>query len=44
MSSPMYDLPEHLQIEVNADGQGPETDPTLVVGTVCWCGKETCDK
>lgn len=36
MSSPMFDLPDHLPIEINADGRGPETDPEKVDRTVCW--------
>ena len=32
----MFDLPEHLPIDLNAEGRGPETDPAKVVRTVCW--------
>lgn len=36
MSSPMYDLPEHFPMPINANGQGPETDESKVVRTICW--------
>lgn len=38
MSSPMFDLPDHLPMDINANGQGP-ADPDEAVATVCWtCG------
>jgi hypothetical protein len=42
MSSPMFDIPVHLAMPVNAKGQGPETDPALVAKVVCWCGDRWC--
>lgn len=38
MSSGPWDLeiPRHFPIDINAEGQGPETDPDKVVRTVCW--------
>lgn len=43
MSTPMYDLPEHVAIGVNAEGLGPvmEDDPEFDHYT-CWCGDEEC--
>lgn len=42
MSTPMFDVPEHLMIPVNKDGQGP-ADENETVGMACWCGgKEDC--
>lgn len=41
MSSPMYEMPEHLDMPINADGGGPETNPELVARVVCWeCGTD----
>ncbi len=39
----MYDLPEHLEIGVNAAGQGPvmEDEPDFDHHE-CWCGKPGC--
>jgi len=42
MSSPMIDLPEHAPMPINAEGNGPETDPDKVIGIVCWCGDNDC--
>ena len=42
LSTPMYEVPEHLPIPINSDGGGPETDPELVVDIVCWCGEIGC--
>lgn len=36
MSTPMYDLPRHFPMPINADGKGPEMDEALVVQTICW--------
>jgi hypothetical protein len=44
VSTPMYEIPEHLAMPINGAGQGPETDPELVTDTVCWCGEEGCQK
>jgi hypothetical protein len=34
----------HLEMPLNADDQGPETDPAKVVRTVCWCWRgEKCE-
>lgn len=43
MSTPMYDLPEHLKIGVNIDGDGPveESEPGFH-HYVCWCGRPGC--
>lgn len=32
----MSDPLEHLQMPINAKGQGPETDPAQVVRVTCW--------
>jgi hypothetical protein len=32
----MHDIPEHFPIDINADGQGPETIYPLIVDTICW--------
>lgn len=39
----MFDLPEHLQIGVNARGQGPvcEGEPEFD-HYECWCGQPGC--
>lgn len=44
MSTPMYDLPDHFRMGVNADGQGPvmENDPDFD-HHICWCGESTCE-
>lgn len=38
MSTPMWDIPEHFPITVNAEGHGPvdDSDPTAA-GVNCWC-------
>lgn len=36
MSTPMYDLPRHFPMPINAAGQGPEMDESRVVRTICW--------
>lgn len=36
MSSPMWDIPDHMLIDVNADGDGP-AGPDETVGLTCWC-------
>lgn len=35
MSSPMFDLPDHQPMGINADGLGP-ADPDEEVAVVCW--------
>jgi hypothetical protein len=44
MSSPMYEIPVHFPIGVDADGRGPvdETEPTYD-RTMCWCGDDDCE-
>jgi hypothetical protein len=32
----MCELPEHLEVPLNRDGNGPEMDPERVVRSVCW--------
>lgn len=44
MASPMHNLPEHLAMPLNFDGEGPETDPRKVERVVCWCGQPGCQK
>lgn len=39
----MYDMPEHLVMPINAQGQGP-AKPEETVAFVCWCGTKGCDK
>lgn len=39
MSSPMYDLPEHFPIPIDANGDGP-ADSRDTVGLGCSCGCE----
>lgn len=41
MSTPMFDVPEHLIIPVNEQGQGP-VDEAEAHHWACWCGKESC--
>lgn len=43
MSSPMWEIPDHVPIGIDALGRGPvdETDPRYE-RTVCWCGDEGC--
>jgi hypothetical protein len=36
VSTPIYDVPEHFPMPINAAGQGPEMDESLVVRTICW--------
>jgi hypothetical protein len=43
MSTPMFELPDHFPIPVNADGDGPALDGEAVL-TVCWCGNPNCMK
>ncbi len=40
----MFDIPDHFPITINADGDGPECDPTKITKIVCWCGKDTCGR
>ena len=44
MSTPMYDLPEHLEMGLTVDGYGPvlsEDDPDFDHWG-CWCGTPGC--
>lgn len=43
MSSPMPDLPDHMSIGVDVDGNGPvqADDPRFHTFT-CWCGDKDC--
>lgn len=41
MSSPMYDVPEHLIIPVNRDGDGPVPDAEFDHYD-CWCADPKC--
>lgn len=41
MSTPMYDLPEHIQFPLNADGQGP-ADGDDFDHWGCWCSDPGC--
>jgi hypothetical protein len=43
MSTPMWDLPEHLEIAVDRNGDGP-AEGDDIVGTMCWCGIEGCTR
>lgn len=43
MTSPMFELPDHLPMPVNVNGQGP-ADEDEAVATVCWCGNEKCEE
>lgn len=45
MSTPMFDLPEHFPMPVNADGAGPVDEwGEEYDHTECWCGDTTCEK
>ena len=39
----MYDMPEHLAIDVDENGDGPAFGDD-VAETVCWCGTTGCRK
>lgn len=43
VSSPMYDLPEHMKFPLTKDGQGPATDSDFDHWG-CWCGNPDCIK
>lgn len=43
MSTPMYDIPDHMVIPLNAAGQGP-ADGDDFDHWGCWCGDSTCTK
>lgn len=30
------ECPTHFPLPIRADGEGPETNPELVVRTICW--------
>ena len=39
------DLPVHLSMPVNKDGQGPlNNDDPNIDRIVCWCGDDACQK
>lgn len=43
MSTPMYDMPEHMKFPLTEEGAGPaEGDDFHHWG--CWCGDSTCTK
>lgn len=42
MASPMFELPEHLDIPVNVEGHGPAPEYEAV-WWVCWCGDDACE-
>lgn len=44
MSAPMYDIPDHLWMGVNAEGQGPVDSAEEAADWVCWCGISGCTK
>ena len=41
MSTPMYELPEHWYVSVDAFGGGP-AEPDLTVAYACVCGADQC--
>ncbi len=41
MSTPMFEVPEHLPMPVNANGQGPVEEAEAESWT-CWCGNPAC--
>jgi hypothetical protein len=41
MSTPMWDMPDHLAIPVDELGNGP-ADEADTVATACWCGNWEC--
>ena len=43
MSTPMFDMPEHFPMPINAEGNGP-AEAYEAIGTVCWCGVNGCTK
>ena len=43
MSTPMFELPQHHPIEVDAYGNGP-ADPKDTVRVTCWCGDDECEE
>lgn len=44
MTNPMYDLPEHFPMPVNAEGNGPVTDAADIAMFVCWCSDSLCER
>lgn len=45
MSTPMYDLPDHLWIGLTSKDRGPvDPDEPEFDHWGCWCGEENCDK
>jgi hypothetical protein len=41
MSSPMWDVPEHLLVPVTANGEGPAEGKEIAY-YACWCGVKDC--
>lgn len=41
MSSPMFDVPKHCAMPVNARGEGPVED-SEAAAYACWCGDDNC--
>lgn len=44
MSTPMFEMPAHMSMPINALGQGPETDDDAIAGTICWCMSPLCTR
>lgn len=45
MSTPMFDLPNHFPMGVNAKGEGPVMkDEPEYDHEECWCGDSTCTR
>lgn len=42
MSTPMWEVPDHFPIDVDAAGHGP-AEGGEVVARVCWCGDDSCE-
>lgn len=43
MSTPMWDMPDHFPMPVNADGDGPCSIEELD-RVICWCPDPDCMK
>lgn len=41
MSTPMHELPEHMLIPVDENGDGPVPEAEAA-HWVCWCGNADC--
>lgn len=42
MSTPMWDVPDHMMMPVTVDGDGP-AEGEDVHHLACWCGNQACD-